>query len=72
MSTKWQNISLVSLAKEEIGELLAKNREGTARRQLDRRHLLFGEGLQTVLNNPLSINLANKQAIEDERNIDGG
>ena len=31
---------------EEIGELLAKNVERTARRQLDGWHLLFGQYLQ--------------------------
>ena len=34
-----------SFREEEIGELLAKNIERTARRQLDGRHLLFGEYL---------------------------
>ena len=42
VSTKWQNISL---QEEKIGELLAKNTARTARRQLDRQHLLFGEYL---------------------------
>ena len=37
-----------SFQKEEvISELLAKNIARTARRQLDGRHLLFGEYLQT-------------------------
>ena len=32
--------------KNKLGELLAKNIARTARRQLERRHLLFGEYLQ--------------------------
>ena len=31
---------------EEIGKLLAKNITRTARRQIDRRNLLFGENLK--------------------------
>ena len=44
----------------------------TARRQLEGRHLLFEEYYFAALNNPFSPKLANKQAIEDELNIDGG
>ena len=36
-----------SFHKEEVGELLAKNIATTARRQLERRDLPFGEYLQT-------------------------
>ena len=36
-----------SFQEEEIGELLAKNTAKTARRQLDGRHLLFEEYLQS-------------------------
>ena len=46
---------------EEIGELLAKNTARTVRRQLDGRHLLFGEYLQTE--QPLSPKPANKHAL---------
>ena len=35
-----------SFEEEEIGELLAKNTARTARKQLDGRHLLFGENAQ--------------------------
>ena len=34
--------------------------------ELDRRHLLFEEYCFSLLNNPLSPKLANKQAIEDK------
>ena len=43
--TKWQNISL-TFHEEEKGELLAKNIERTARRQLSGRNPLFGEYFQ--------------------------
>ena len=51
---------------------MAKNIARAARRQLDGRYLLFGEYIFAVLNNPLSPKLADKQAIEDELNIDRG
>ena len=34
----------------ELGEMIAKNMAGTARRQLGGRHLLFGEQIITTLN----------------------
>ena len=52
-----------------MGELLAKNIARTTRRQLEGRHLLFGEYF-AVLNNPLSLKRADKHAIEDELNIE--
>ena len=61
-----------SFEEEKIGKLLDQKIARTARRQLDGRHLLFGEFYFAVLNNPLSPKLADKQAIEDELNIDGG
>ena len=60
-----------SFEEEKIGRLLDKKIARTARRQLDGRHLLFGEYYFAVLNNPLSPKLADKQAIEDKLNIDG-
>ena len=48
----WGLVALVnsetfhSIHRKEIGELLAKNMARTARRQLDGRHLLFGQYLQ--------------------------
>ena len=39
--------TLHSFQEEEIGELLAKNIARTERRQLDGRHLLFEEYLQS-------------------------
>ena len=52
--------------------ILPKKIARTARRQLNRRYLLFGEFF-AELNNPLSPKLANKHAaIEDELNIEGG
>ena len=53
-------------------KLLAKKIARTARRQIDRQHLLFEEYYFAVLNNPFSPKLADKQAIEDELNSDGG
>ena len=53
-------------------KLLAKKIAGTARRQIDGQHLLFEEYYFAALNNPFSPKLADKQAIEDELNIDGG
>ena len=58
---------------EEIGELWAKNVTRTGKIQLD------GGGTTSAiwrtfveLNNPCSPKLADKRAIEDELNIDGG
>ena len=42
----------------KIGKLLDKKIARTARRQLNGRHLLFGEYYFAVLNNPLSLKLA--------------
>ena len=53
-------------------KLLAKKIARTARRQIDGQHLLFEEYYFAVLKNPFSPKLADKQAIEDELNIDGG
>ena len=67
VTTKWRNISLVSRGSEEVGELLATNIARTARSQLDGRHLLLREYLQTwttliyLLNMPI-----NNPVIEDE------
>ena len=59
VTTKWQHISLVSRV-SSVGEPLAKNIVRTARRQLDGRHLLFGEYFHTwttlyVLNLPINM-----------------
>ena len=51
---------------------MARKIARTARRQIDGQHLLFEEYYFAVLNNPFSTKLADKQAIEDELNIDGG
>ena len=60
VNTKWWNVSLLS---QEVGKLLAKNIERTARRQLDGGHLLFGEYYFAELNDPLSPKLAEKHAL---------
>ena len=41
------------------------------KRMANHRHVLFGKYF-AALNNPLSLKLTDKQAIEDELNIDGG
>ena len=46
---------------QELGKIIAKNMAKTARRQLGRRHLLFGEYLRSWTN-----------TIEDELNVDAG
>ena len=54
-------------------KLLAKKKIArTAGGQIDGQHLLFEEYYFAVLNNPFSPKLADKHAIEDELNIDGG
>ena len=52
---------------QELGEIIAKNMARTARRQLEGRHLLFGEYLRscTTLN-------VYYETIEDDLNIHGG
>ena len=57
-------ITFHSFRDEEIDELLAKNSKNTTRRTTS--------PIFTELNNPLSANLADKQEIKDELNIDGG
>ena len=69
MNTKWWNVSLLS--QEEVGKLLAKNIERTARRQLDGGHLLFGEYLQNWTTLYL-LNLLKNMHYEDELNIARG
>ena len=69
MNTKWWNVSLLS--QEEVGKLLAKNIERTARRQLDGGHLLFGEYLQNWRTLYL-LNLLKNMHYEDELNIARG
>ena len=54
----WRNILINPFEEEKIGKLLDKKIARTARRQLDGRHLLFGEYYFAVLNNPLSLKLA--------------
>ena len=60
------------LCKEEIGKLLAKNKVRTARIQLRGRMTLTFWRIFAELDNPLSPKLADKQATEDDLNIDGG
>ena len=64
LSCFWQRVqkggTFHSFHEEKIGELLAKNITRTARRQLDRWHLLFGEYLHTwttlyLLNLPINM-----------------
>ena len=49
---KWQTLHSFQEYKEqlELGEIMAKNKAKTARRQLGGRHLLFGEYLQSCIN----------------------
>ena len=58
VSTKWRTFH--SFQEEEISERLPKNIVRTAKRQLDRHHLLFGEYYFAVQNNPLTPKLANQ------------
>ena len=53
-----------------MGELLAKN-VATKSKNTTRRTIMAIWRIFAGLNNPLSPKLANKQAIEDELNIDG-
>ena len=64
--TKWWNISLVSRGKNKrtIGD--STNSKNTTRRTTSAIWRIFEE-----LNNPLSPNLVDKQAIEDELNVNG-
>ena len=66
--TKWWNISFVSRGKNRrtIGEKHSKNSKNTTRRTTSAIWGIFEE-----LNNPLSPNPVDKQAIEDELNVNG-
>ena len=66
--TKWWNISLVSRGKNKrtIGEKHSTNSKNTTRRTTSAILRIYEE-----LNNPLSPSLVDKQAIEDELNVNG-
>ena len=51
---------------------MAKKNSKNSKETNQRTTLLFEEYYFAVLNNPFSPKLADKQAIEDELNIDGG
>ena len=69
MSTNWRNILHVSRgrSKRTIGRKHSKNTKKTTRWNISAIWRIFA-----ALNNPLSPNLADKQTIEDELNIDEG
>ena len=65
----WRNILLVSHGRnrQTIGQKHSMNTKKTTRQNTSASWRIFG-----VLNNPLSPNLADKLAIEDELTFDGG
>ena len=69
VNTKWWNISLISQGRNRwtIGSKHSKNSKRTTQWTTSAIWKIFA-----VLSNPLSPKLADKQAIEDELNIDGG